>query len=837
MYRAFIASWVLLLCSTVGGAAQTGNLLPNPGFENLLNGSAEGWKPLASGYAVDLSLPHTGTCSVRCDNQSLTDVRAAYRVVFLNQTAPAPLQISGWSKAASVSGVSDQDYSIYVDVYYADGTRLNGQAARFSSGTHGWEQKQATIFPAKPVSSICILARFARHTGTAWFDDLAVSQLAIDAVFDNQQLAPPLLQDGQTRGWFARDVAAKSPVLPLLSDTGAPGSGAQQLGLQLTHVQTSPDSQMVTGTLVDTVGTPRAVTLYYVERFNVANPVWWNDIRRKAAIGATGDSSNQISVGVGATGSMSLYPFGCVTEGTSGRAVGVPPLLGPRITRIGYSGSAKLLYVAFDLALTSDSWANSDGAGYGQASVGIVRYNVDPVWGFRDAAARYYAMFPDAFKRRGTAEGLWFPGPGSPSAVQNPADFRFAYHWETGYLTQDHALGILSFRYSDPTQYWMTMAPSAPRTYDAAVTQLNAEANGTDLRKLLNARAVVNSGIIGADDRLGVQLLNAGWIDGADWVVNPSPAIPATANQPTKASLTYTTAMANQIYAPGTANMPDGEFLDSMEAFRNVLDFSPVSLWYARTPPTFTTDSRQPVVPEWFSLYELAAFMSTDLHQRGKLLMANGTGWNIHAFLPLLDAPGAEVEWLPKGVWKPDSDAVFNFRRTLSYHKPFLMEQNTDFNLFGPALVEKYFQRSMFYGIYPGMFHSDGYTYYYWLTPSLYNRDRPLFVKYLPVIQRLSAAGWEPVTYAGSSNPVVYVERFGSQYLTVLNDSTNATSSTITIDLAHFLPAPLPASVQITDEISGTVLATVPGAGTVSLPLSLSAEQARVLRLSAAGGT
>ena len=44
MYRAFIASGVLLLCSTVCGRAQTGNVLPNPGFENLLNGSAEGWK-------------------------------------------------------------------------------------------------------------------------------------------------------------------------------------------------------------------------------------------------------------------------------------------------------------------------------------------------------------------------------------------------------------------------------------------------------------------------------------------------------------------------------------------------------------------------------------------------------------------------------------------------------------------------------------------------------------------------------------------------------------------------------------------------------------------------
>src|SRR5436305_1114671 len=102
MYRALVASCVLLLCSTVPGATQTGSLLPNPGFENVLNGLADGWKPCGSGYTLDSTLSHTGSSSIRCANQSLTDVRAAYRVVVLNQTATAPLQISGWSKALNV---------------------------------------------------------------------------------------------------------------------------------------------------------------------------------------------------------------------------------------------------------------------------------------------------------------------------------------------------------------------------------------------------------------------------------------------------------------------------------------------------------------------------------------------------------------------------------------------------------------------------------------------------------------------------------------------------------------------------------------------------------------
>jgi hypothetical protein len=51
------------------------------------------------------------------------------------------------------------------------------------------------------------------------------------------------------------------------------------------------------------------------------------------------------------------------------------------------------------------------------------------------------------------------------------------------------------------------------------------------------------------------------------------------------------------------------------------------------------------------------------------------------------------------------------------------------------------------------------------------DRDRALFKKYTPAIRLISKAGWEPITWAWSDNPSVYVERFGTEYLTVLNDS------------------------------------------------------------------
>jgi len=46
----------------------------------------------------------------------------------------------------------------------------------------------------------------------------------------------------------------------------------------------------------------------------------------------------------------------------------------------------------------------------------------------------------------------------------------------------------------------------------------------------------------------------------------------------------------------------------------------------------------------------------------------------------------------------------------------------------------------------------------------------------------LAEAGWQPITRAHSSDPQVYVERFGARYLTVLNDSTQRRTVTIRLD-------------------------------------------------------
>ena len=123
--------------------------------------------------------------------------------------------------------------------------------------------------------------------------------------------------------------------------------------------------------------------------------------------------------------------------------------------------------------------------------------------------------------------------------------------------------------------------------------------------------------------------------------------------------------------------------------------------------------------------------------------------------------------------------------------KPYCFLMNTDFESFSHALVEKYMKRSLAYGMFPGFFSHNASEGHYFSRPELYDRDRPLFKKYVPPCKRVAEAGWQPVTRARSSDERVHVERFGRidqgpLYLTVFNDSTAPRTAEISLEFpAH----------------------------------------------------
>ena len=161
--------------------------------------------------------------------------------------------------------------------------------------------------------------------------------------------------------------------------------------------------------------------------------------------------------------------------------------------------------------------------------------------------------------------------------------------------------------------------------------------------------------------------------------------------------------------------------------------------------------------------------------------MANSTPSSLCWLVPHFDVLGTEMDWNHGGKWNPMSDADLLYRRALCGPKPYCFLMNTVFDKFSHELVQRYMKRSLAYGMFPGFFSADASTGHYFSRPELYNRDRPLFKKYVPLCKMVAEAGWNPITAATSNDPSVYVERFG-KYLTIFNDSKEQKTVTITLE-------------------------------------------------------
>jgi len=117
----------------------------------------------------------------------------------------------------------------------------------------------------------------------------------------------------------------------------------------------------------------------------------------------------------------------------------------------------------------------------------------------------------------------------------------------------------------------------------------------------------------------------------------------------------------------------------------------------------------------------------------------------------------------------------------------------------------------------------------YWQNPKWYNRDRPLFKKYLPLIRLAAEAGWQPVPHAECDNAGIWVERFGPDargtvYLTLFNDTAQRRTGTLSVDAAALrLDGALSARELVCDTPLGNA---------ATWQVSLGPQEARLVRLS-----
>jgi hypothetical protein len=714
-----------------------------------------------------------------CENGSEGARRGVSQSVELNQFRPEPIIATAWSKAEGVSGSPDPDYSVFLDLVYNDGTPLYGQAASFATGTHDWQERKVVILPEKPVKHLTFYMLFRQHRGTACFRDpeLRVVKTPQGAsVFDGIPVVP---RDSSVEGFQVRDVAAGSDFVRIEREA---------LGLKLDYRRESVHgAEILDVTLSDVSGKDRAVTLVYAVPAPLsiddrsAQPIdttvlairvsrWLDGSRTSTKLESNREYMDAGHFHAGANGRLARYPLAAVADDRSGVALGID-MTYPAFFRIGYNAGTAELFLAYDLGLCPEKPV---------AHLRFCRYGFDATWGFRGALARYYEIFPEAFRCRTPEQGLWMPF-AAISKVKGWEDFGFKFKEGNDETEWDDRHGILTFHYTEPMTWWMPMAKSGPRTHETAIAaarQLAGKGNA-------EAKALFTSGYQNEAGEIPAQLLDTPWCNGAVWSMNSMPGIPG---EVTDFKNKWNPRISDQLYGPKRHGDLDGEYIDSCEGYvTDELDFRRSHFSAARSPLVFSPDTHRPAIFRGLVAWEYARAIAGDIHGMGKLMMANGVPTQLCWLVPLVDVAGTETDWNSGGTWRPMSDADLLYRRALCKGKPYCFLMNTQFERFPHAVVEKYMKRCLAYGMFPGFFSHNASEGHYFSRPELYDRDRPLFQQYVPLCKRVAEAGWEPIPGARSEDPRVYVERFGagsSWYLTVFNDSPDRRTTTITLDRA-----------------------------------------------------
>ena len=271
------------------------------------------------------------------------------------------------------------------------------------------------------------------------------------------------------------------------------------------------------------------------------------------------------------------------------------------------------------------------------------------------------------------------------------------------------------------------------------------------------------------------MLLDTPWCNGMVWSMNSAPGI---RGEVTDFSRKIGGDEFDRRYGGTPPQGLDGEYVDSADLYVTAaLDFDRAHFGAMRTPLCFSRTSSAPGVFKGMVAYEYVRSLAERLHPQGRLVMANSTPIRWCWLAPYLDVMGYEIDWNKKDGWRPANDEQMLFHRAMCGGKPFCYLMNTDLTTFTHEKMERFMMRAVAYGLFPGVFSktTSGRHYFDW--PELYNRDRDLFKKYIPICRAVSEAGWRPVNRVlGADDDRIFLEQFGPEsgpcFVTVFNDTS-----------------------------------------------------------------
>ncbi|MGD9495829.1 MAG: hypothetical protein AB7Y46_05935 [Armatimonadota bacterium] len=647
--------------------------------------------------------------------------------------------------------------------------------------TYRWEfaeltlqaiEGDAVVFDGEPYGTDELSGGAGAEVGSVATDDGLVIDMGeaggVAAVrIDGQAVGAA---DGRPSGLLVRDVAEGGPPVQVGGTLGAV-DGAIHQQATLDDLSLSVDATWrsigecieVAGIVADLRGEDRAVTLYLALPLAEAPWRWWDDAARSRIEAAPFEELANFEAGAqfGLGGRHSRYPLGCVdAPGLGGLTLAIR-MDEPVMHRIAFSPSLRTLFVALDFGLVPIT--NVHGRSLAEAPFRVLIARHDPAWGMRSALARYRALFPEFFERRTQQAGGWYVW-GDMQEMPEALEAGFRFHWgprgvDAVRWADEH--GVTSLLYIEPEFYQQThgdldRAPSAEEALAritrlaagdpeeiAAFTQLGyarsyVPQKWVDEHSLAAAvQAVARAGEQSLQHNgAGRPILSVGqysWMSESRWGVifpcNLDPDIPEG-----KGWFCRNLFIEPGLQAGADAGAHyDGIALDSFGGYGQTAraDYRREHFQYADIPPCFGANDRRPCIVSSFASIEWLRELAADMHARGLVLMANCSWGGTPAWLafagPYLDIFGAEAATFAD----PD------FIRFVAGDRPCS-------TLPYDPRPEWETARHLLHGIWSG-----------------HGNDTQMLARLDPILRRLDAAGWQPITGVRAKPASVHVERFG----------------------------------------------------------------------------
>ncbi len=822
------------------------NLLPNPGFE----AGMQGWRisqHIDTAITVTTAVHHSGDRALQMTAGPVQRLGAGALV-----TTPAiPItpgqryRLSGYflSSRGYVQGVSGTP-PVRQDQMWRGLQRPNGLYVRWLDAQGGqvgpltlvaplhwnarnWRRIGGEVRAPAAAAQMEVIIGGRLQDEMLWVDDLSVVASPEVEMAVTGEVRP--CEGEQTEGGEAN----------CLQQVATP----PEAGLALTATYTAAADHIGVHVAVrDTRGEDRALEVVWGLPLALTDEGgawrWWDDVRHSRVIhpGSVADPP-QYPLPPGLSWvyehvvsgvwdgwlPVSLYPYALVEDGDQGLALATS-LASPRLIKLAYDQEKGRYEARSYLGMSPQAVKVGPVADFS-----LELYRVQPEWGFRAAMDAFARRHPDWFDSpRSLADyvdyerGNYTSPEGAQQALANDGEGVFTAE----YIVADAPLDI---------------APvSEPRpTYTETLTRVHELAQSPRASDRAQAEAITQSVATSANGDWQIK-----HIDEFEWAQGKWQAVWHTSVDPDIAGgwgpFQWTWNIERSISATEAIGaVLDGVMMDNYLSAPGV-DLRPEHLTLTDAPLTYDVTTYRPGVHNMVNMDEFFAWLRRQLHARGRDDMAIAINfWGVatpNATARWIDAFGGEGKSSGQDPtnWNP---RILDYRRAIAYHKPQTWT-NGEKNL-TLADAQAYIARALFYGIFPTRKEE--------ATGWESGADEALAAAQ-QLQRRYAAAGWEPLTYARSSDEAVWIERFGALransatrtpqseiglYFTIYNQTDVTRTTTLTLESAA-LEIPDPNEVALTDiAITQTIPFRVTN-GDIRFDLTLDPRQTRVVQVGGA---